>query len=81
LHKGIPLVWMSDTYTQLGFPALAKRYLMLTLCEDAFRRHGVVSPEETGIYFRLVWAHGEDRRKAIGRILASCWVPKMAIPV
>ena len=35
VHKGMPLVWMSDCYKQLGFRVHAKRYLMLTLCEDA----------------------------------------------
>ena len=55
LHKGMPLVWMSDCYGQLGFPIYTKRYLMLTLVEDALREHGSVSPETTGTYFRLVW--------------------------
>lgn len=57
-HKGMALVWMSDCYSQMGFPVLAKRYLMLTLCEDAIREKGIVSPETTGVYFRLVWGHG-----------------------
>jgi hypothetical protein len=58
VHKGMPLVWMSDIYAQLGFPVLAKRYLMLTLCEDAVASGGAVSPETSGVYFRMVWAHG-----------------------
>jgi Restriction endonuclease len=58
LHKGMPLVWMSDCYGQLRFPTYAKRYLMLTLVEDALREHGSVSPETTGTYFRLVWGRG-----------------------
>ena len=57
-HKGMPIRWISDIYSQLGFPVLAKRYLMLTLCEDALREQGYVTPETTGVYFRLVWAHG-----------------------
>jgi hypothetical protein len=57
-HKGMPLVWIAECYSRLGFPALTKRYLMLTLCEDAIRGDGEVSPEQTGIYFRLVWGHG-----------------------
>jgi len=57
-HKGMPLVWMSDCYSALGFPAHAKRYLMLTLCEDAISMKGEVSPETSGVYFRLVWGHG-----------------------
>lgn len=58
VHKGMPLVWISDCYAAMGFPVLAKRYLMLTLCEDAIREAGNVSPETTGIYFRLVWGSG-----------------------
>lgn len=57
-HKGMPLVWMSDLYLILGFPVHAKRYLMLTLCEDAIREQGIISPNITGTYFRLVWQHG-----------------------
>src|SRR6266487_3199075 len=43
IHKGMPLVWMSDCYAELGFPVHAKRYLMLTLVEDALREHGTVT--------------------------------------
>jgi hypothetical protein len=57
-HKGTPLVWISDCYSVLQSPVLAKRYLMLTLCEDAIRESGTVSPNTTGIYFRLVWGSG-----------------------
>jgi hypothetical protein len=58
LHKGMPLVWMADCYSGLGFVVHAKRYLMLTLCEDALREHGRVDPDTTGTYFRLVWGYG-----------------------
>jgi hypothetical protein len=57
-HKGTPLVWMSDCYSVLDCPVLAKRYLMLTLCEDAIRECGVVTPNTSGVYFRLVWSYG-----------------------
>lgn len=57
-HKGMPLVWISDCYQRLRYPVLTKRYLMLTLIEDAISSKGIVSPEETGVYFRLVWGHG-----------------------
>ena len=57
-HKGMPLVWIAECYKRLGFPVLTRRYLMLTLCEDALRGEGYVSSEGTGIYFRLVWEHG-----------------------
>jgi hypothetical protein len=52
-HKGMPLVGMSDCYWETGFPVLAKRYLMLTLCEDALSCQGSVRPDDTGVYFRL----------------------------
>jgi hypothetical protein len=49
-HKGMPLIWISDCFRSLNCPAHAKRYLMLTLCEDAIRGGGDVSPETTGVY-------------------------------
>jgi hypothetical protein len=58
IHKGMPLVWLSEAYSALGFPVHAKRYLMLALCEDAIRDSGVVPSETTGTYFRLVWQYG-----------------------
>jgi hypothetical protein len=58
VHKGMPLVWICECYLMMGFAALPKRYLMLTLCEDAISEKGKVSAETGGIYFRLVWRHG-----------------------
>jgi hypothetical protein len=58
VHKGMPLVWMSDFYLSMGYPTHSKRFLMMTLCEDSIREKGVVSPEISGVYFRLVWRHG-----------------------
>jgi hypothetical protein len=58
LHKGMPLVRLSDCFTALGFPLHAKRYMMLTLVEDALRGQGFISPSTTGTYFRLVWGYG-----------------------
>ena len=57
-HKGMPLLWMSDCARGLGYPVLAKRYLMLTLIEDAITEKGIISPNTTGTYFRLVWING-----------------------
>jgi hypothetical protein len=54
----MPLVWISDCHFALGHPVLSKRYLMLTACEDAIRGRGYIAPENTGVYFRLVWRHG-----------------------
>ncbi len=69
VHKGMPLVWMSDCYARLGFVVHAKRYLMLTLVEDALRERGVITPNTSGVYFRLVWRQGladqELRRYAV----------------
>lgn len=58
VHKGMPLVWISDCYAELNYPAHAKRYLMLTLCEDAIREKGDISPDKSGVYYRLVWKFG-----------------------
>jgi hypothetical protein len=38
IHKGTPLVWISDCFHKLGYPVHAKRYLMLALCEDALSK-------------------------------------------
>ena len=57
-HKGLPLVHIADIYQHLGSRALAKRYLMLTLCEDAMKWKGEVDVDRTGSYFRLVWWFG-----------------------
>jgi len=65
-HKGAPLVWMSDCYSAMNLPVLSKRYLMLTLCEDAIRESGVVSPNTTGTYFRLVWGSGLLHSELVG---------------
>ncbi|HKZ55817.1 MAG TPA: hypothetical protein VJ123_10075 [Anaerolineales bacterium] len=58
IHKGMPLVWMSDCYESIANAPLAKRYRMLTLCEDAIQLSGNLDPVETGSYFRLAWRHG-----------------------
>ena len=58
VHKGVPLVWISDCYYAMGFPVLAKRCLMLALCENAIHEKGVVPVETTGTYWRLVYRHG-----------------------
>ena len=57
-HKGVPLVWMHECYRSMGSPVLAKRYLMLTLCEDSISECGSIAPDTSGVYFRLVWRHG-----------------------
>jgi hypothetical protein len=58
VHKGMPLVWLADCYIGIGNIPLSKRYLMLTLIEDAIQWKGNIDPTGTGSYFRLVWNHG-----------------------
>lgn len=57
-HKGMPLVWIAECHSRLGHPAIARRFLMLTLCEDAIRGQGKISADQSGVYFRLVWLNG-----------------------
>ncbi len=58
IAKGMPLVWISECFGALNYVELSKRYLMLTMIEDAIREQGSVSPGATGSYFRLVWLRG-----------------------
>jgi hypothetical protein len=58
IHKGTPLVMISECFYRIGFVVHAKRYTMLALCEDAIESKGRVSPDHHGVYFRLVWRHG-----------------------
>jgi hypothetical protein len=58
VKKGVPLIWMAECYFSLGFLTLSKRYLMLTLVEDAIFLKGEIDPLNTGSYYRLAWMHG-----------------------
>lgn len=58
IHKGLPLCRLADCFERLDFPVHAKRYLMLTLCEDAVRWKGNIPLDKTGSYHRLMWQHG-----------------------
>jgi hypothetical protein len=57
-HKGTPLVRISELHGYMGHPVLAKRYIMLTICEDAITTGGKIPIDQTGSYFRAVWQHG-----------------------
>lgn len=51
--KGTALVWLSDVHLRLGHPALAQRYIMLTLCEDIIGASGEFTKAKTwGGYWR-----------------------------
>ena len=67
LAKGAPNTFFRDYYN-----GLAKRYLMLTACEDAIRDQGVISVETTGLYFRMVWYHGL-RHQEVSRYAQKIW--------
>lgn len=58
VHKGMPLCWTADCYGALKMRALAKRHLMLTLCEDTVTSKGQINPNVTGTYWRIVWLYG-----------------------
>jgi hypothetical protein len=58
VHKGLPLVWIADCYAEIGNIPVSKRFMMLTLIEDAIRGNGIIDPINTGSYFRLAWRYG-----------------------
>ena len=57
LPRGMPLVWVSDCYRQLGCPHLAFRYLLLSGVSDAVRDQGRLNPN-AGFYWRAHWQEG-----------------------
>jgi hypothetical protein len=72
ISKGMPLVWISECHKALSHPVVAKRYLMLTACEDAIRESGKISPETTGVYFRAVWLSGLSHNE-LSRYAQEFW--------
>jgi len=48
VHKGMPLVHISDCYRIMGFMALAKRFCMLTLVEDVLFYEGDLDLNKSG---------------------------------
>lgn len=89
VHKGMPLVWIADCYAAVANIPVAKRFLMLTLIEDAITMNGVVDPLKTGSYFRLARRHGlpdiEIRRYAAESLAISeadpvrAWFPEFVL--
>ncbi len=71
-HKGTPLVRISEMHGYMGHPLLAKRYIMLTLCEDAISSRGNIPINQTGSYFRAVWQHGISDEE-FHRYAADAW--------
>lgn len=58
IHKGMPLVWLSDLNAYLGFRWHREKYLIMTLIEDSIREKGHITPEKGGIYHRLITYRG-----------------------
>lgn len=48
VHKGMPLVHISDCYRLMGFATLAKRFAMLTLVEDTLLYEGDLDLNRSG---------------------------------
>jgi len=72
-HKGAPLVWLSECHAQLNRPTIARRYLLLTACEDAILHEGrMESFVNGGFYFRAAWGHGLPHR-LLERYLTKIW--------
>lgn len=58
VHKGVALYWFAMCHSVLGNKVIAKRYFMLTLCEDAIKDKGTINLQDSGSYFTLVWHLG-----------------------
>jgi hypothetical protein len=74
-HKAMPLVWIAECHFHLGHPAICRRFLMLTLCEDAILQNGTIPADQSGIYFRLVWREGisDARVQEYARLAFKAW--------
>jgi hypothetical protein len=57
-HKGMPLFHMSQCYREMNFPAYGKRYMMLTLVEDAVSGSGELNLWRTLSYMGLSRDYG-----------------------
>lgn len=62
IHKGNALLWMTECFFGMGYLSMARRYMMLTLCEDAINFHQdhntPINPKTSGLYPRAVWIFG-----------------------
>jgi hypothetical protein len=57
MHKGKPLIWISDCYWHMHWFVHAKRYLMLAFCEDHLTDAGSIITNR-GAFYRGMWRHG-----------------------
>src|SRR5262249_22546187 len=72
VHKGLPLFRMGDCHEMLGRPVHTKRYLMLTLLEDAITSECKIRLDRTGSYHRLVWRYGLSHEQVMS-YAEKCW--------
>ena len=72
LHKGKPLIWMSDCYWHMDWLVHSKRYLMLAFCEDLLTDVGEII-RNRGAFYRGIWRHGmsEELFEALARDLRT----------
>ena len=57
IHKGKPLIWMSDCYWHMNWLVHAKRYFMLAFCEDLLNDASTIITHR-GAFYRGIWRHG-----------------------
>ncbi|OQW32617.1 MAG: hypothetical protein A4E19_04440 [Nitrospira sp. SG-bin1] len=63
--KGTSLFWLSRCHSLAQRPVLAKRYMMLALCEDSIRDKGNFRAHLSGAYQQLVWSFGLSHNELI----------------
>jgi len=63
--KGMSLFWISRCHAIAQRPALATRYMMLALCEDAIRDNGRFRAPMSGGYQQLLWSFGVSHNELI----------------
>lgn len=63
--KGTSLFWISRCHAIAQRPVLAKRYMMLALCEDAIRDNGEFKAQMSGAYQQLVWNFGVSHKELL----------------
>lgn len=63
--KGTSLFWVSRCHAIAQRPVLAKRYMMLALCEDAIRDNGEFKAQRSGAYQQLVVNFGVSHKELL----------------
>jgi hypothetical protein len=71
VHKGYPLVRLSEVYESIGYPWHSERFLMLTLVEDAITDNGVCK-RTGGVYWRM-WPARIHDGNYLDRLYREAW--------